>query len=213
MKKRIKINGIIIFVCAMLVIAFPMKFLRLHTGRLDLLAEICGMCLMLLGMLLRISSRGFKSEHSEAGKTLVTGGPYGLVRNPMYLGISCIALGLIMIIFQSWALITFAAFFIFRYITLIFKEEKILADSFGQQYLDYQKRVPRILPRPGAVLRSGLLEYLSLRPAWIKKEINSILPLLIIVYGFALWRGAYHFLLMLGLTLIFAASAGVFKKP
>lgn len=212
MKKRIKINGMIIFLCVALIAVFPAKFLRLKVSRLDLWAQIPGMFLMLFGMLLRVSSRGFKSEHSEAGKSLVTEGPYALVRNPMYLGISCIALGLILVMFQWWTLAVFAVFFILRYITLIFKEEKMLKNNFGQQYIDYQKKVPRTLPRLGVLFAGKIPGYLPLKGRWIKAEMNSILPLLIVVYGFALWRGMSGFLLLVTLTIIFAAFSGFLSR-
>ncbi len=209
MKKRIKINGIIIFLCVVLIAAYPGRFLRLHEGRLDLLGQALGMFLILFGMLLRASSRGFKSEHSEAGKSLVSEGPYAIVRNPMYLGISCIALGLILVMFQWWTLAVFSAFFALRYINLIFKEERMLEINFGQQYIDYRKNVPRIIPRAGALF---VRKILPLKLAWIKKEMNSILPLLIAVYGFALYRGIPRFLILLAVAIVFAAFSGFLTR-
>jgi len=40
--------------------------------------------------------------------------------------------------------VLFAALFLLRYWQLFVKEEKILQESFGQQYSAYKKSVPRI---------------------------------------------------------------------
>ncbi|MCX5712308.1 MAG: isoprenylcysteine carboxylmethyltransferase family protein [Candidatus Omnitrophica bacterium] len=192
MKKRIKINGFIIFFACVLIAAFPSRFLRLHKIEYDILFQIAGMLIMLLGITFRAASRGFKSEHSGSGKSLVVSGPYSIVRNPMYLGISCIALGVILIMFQWWVLVVFAGFFISRYITLIYKEEKLLKSSFGQQYDDYQKKVPRLIPNLGSVISGKFLRCLSLKAGWIKKELNSIIPLLVVTFSFILWKGFFR---------------------
>jgi protein-S-isoprenylcysteine O-methyltransferase Ste14 len=188
MKKRIKINGFIIFACVIGLVFFPEAFFRLSFRPIDYLAGILGMVLALFGMLLRVCSRGFKSQHSASGKSLVMDGPYSLVRNPMYLGILCIAFGVIMLLFQWWTLLIFIIFFAGRYLPLIKTEEKILAEKFGKQYLDYKKSVPRILPDLNLRLSKKSFKYLPLRPAWIKKELNSILILVPALLVFDLWR-------------------------
>jgi len=202
-KKRIKINGFIIFFCVILVAVFHKQFLRLDEAEGDILVQILGMFIMLFGMLFRVSSRGFKSEYSVGGKTLVTGGPYSIVRNPMYLGISCIALGLILLMFQWWVFLVFLVIFALRYITLIFKEEKLLKNNFGQQYSEYQKAVPRLLPRLKAVFTGKLFKALSIKGSWLKKEANGIVPLLIIVFGFAIWKGVANFMILAAVALVF----------
>ena len=78
MKKRLKINGVIIFCVFLMAVVFPATFLRKENGfsALDQVAEIVGISLMLLGQLLRASARGFKSEYSGNGHLLIQGGPY-----------------------------------------------------------------------------------------------------------------------------------------
>jgi protein-S-isoprenylcysteine O-methyltransferase Ste14 len=188
MKKRIKINGFIIFFTVILIAVFPDKFLRLDRGNYDILIQPLGFLIMLLGIAFRVASRGFKSEHSDCSKALVIGGPYAIVRNPMYLGISCIALGVILVMFQWWVLVVFGVFFVLRYIPLIFREERLLKNNFGQQYDNYCKNVPRFIPGIGPVLSGKLLRSLNLKTSWIKKESNSIIPLLIVTLGFIFWK-------------------------
>ena len=88
MKKRLKINGFIMFIAVLLILIFPAIFFRKPGSYLyDSIMEIIGIVLILLGQFLRVSARGYKSEHSNNSRSLIQGGPYALVRNPMYLGI------------------------------------------------------------------------------------------------------------------------------
>ena len=96
MKRRLKFNGIIIFATLVLLIIFPKFFMRkAGVGTLDGILVITGIALILLGQLFRLSARGYKAQHSREGQALIQGGPYSLVRNPMYLGILLIGLTVI----------------------------------------------------------------------------------------------------------------------
>jgi len=182
MKKRLKINGIIIFLALILLVLFPAVFLRIGKETLwDEVAEIFGIAFILLGQIFRASSRGYKSENSGNGHSLIQSGPYALVRNPMYLGILLIGLGIVLALFNWWVAVVFLCIFIWRYLFLTFKEEKKLLAMFPQDYRDYRQRVPRLLPWPAAVLQKDVAEYLPLKLPWLKKEIGSILAVLLFV--------------------------------
>lgn len=176
MKKRIKINGIIIFLAVMALFIFPKVFMRSFRSYTGTLVQAAGFLLVILGQLIRASARGFKAENSSSGETLVKNGPYSLVRNPMYLGILCIGTGIVFMLFKWWIAAVFLVIFVLRYILLIFEEEKKLLAVFGQDFKDYQKKVPRLLPRPCTICTRNLKEYLPLRLPWIKKELGSIIP-------------------------------------
>jgi len=180
MKKRIRTNGAIAFLAVIALVAFPSLFLRPHAGVRDSLLRVAGFAMLLAGLLIRVSSRGFKSEQSKNGHALVTGGPYAVVRNPMYLGISLIGAGLVFVAFQLWVLCAFALFMALRYATLVAKEEKLLLGAFGDEYRAYQRKVPRIRPRLVALFRKGIAAALPLRVPWVNRELPSIivLPLL-----------------------------------
>jgi len=189
MKRRLKINGFIVFLAIVLSALFPhIFFRRAQVASWDEFAEIFGMAFILLGQILRASSRGYKAEHSENSHSLIQGGPYALVRNPMYLGILFIGLGIVLALFNWWVVVIFLCVFIWRYLILIYKEEKKLLASFGQAYQDYQQRVPRLLPSLAAVLQKDMAEYLPLKIPWLKKEIGSILALLLIALFLESWK-------------------------
>jgi protein-S-isoprenylcysteine O-methyltransferase Ste14 len=80
------------------------------------------------------------------GHKLITEGPYEYVRNPIYTGMfgMLIATGLAM---EHWiativAVIIFAAGLVIRVRT----EEKLLRAAFGQEFEDYARRVPAVIP-------------------------------------------------------------------
>ncbi len=189
MKRRLKINGVILFIAFIALILFPAVFLRSAKETLwDEFAKIFGIAFILLGQVLRASSRGYKSENSGSGHYLIHGGPYALVRNPMYLGILFIGLGIVLALFNWWVVVIFLSIFIWRYHLLILKEENKLSAMFPVIYQNYQKSVPRLLPSPAAVLQKDMAEYLPLKLSWLKKEIGSILAVLLVVLFLEGWE-------------------------
>lgn len=221
MKKRIKVNGIIIFLAFLSIILFPRIFLRhRQAGFLDNLARVFGIILILVGQLLRVCARGFKAENSQNSQALIMGGPYALVRNPMYLGILLIGSGVVFTLFNWWVGIIFLLVFVLRYITLVLTEEKKLMDKFPESYRNYQNRVPRLLPSLGTVVKNEIAEYLPLKPAWLNKEIGSITTLLAAIIAFMAWqdmqnkRMGIYFIELLGFALlvIIFICLGVYLK-
>lgn len=189
MKRRLKINGVIIFVAFILTAAFPAIFFRKEKITfLDQAAEISGVALILLGQIIRVSSRGYKSENSQGGHALIQDGPYSLVRNPMYLGIFLIGMGIVSVLFNCWAGGFFLLVFIIRYLILVFKEEKRLLLMFPEDYPAYKKRTPRILPYWKMLLQDDISEYLPLKVPWLKKEIGPISAVLFITFFIESWE-------------------------
>lgn len=189
MKTRIKINGFII-VCAIVLMAiFPDVFLRQRRAGFNIgfFCAAAGFSLMFLGQLLRVSARGYKSEHSQNSGALVTGGPYALVRNPMYLGILLVGLGVNLVLFQWWVAALFLLVFMARYIPLLLKEEKKLLAAFGQEYKEYMQRAPRLFPSL-KMLANDANRYLPLKRSWFNKEKASIIATIAVVLLIGLWQ-------------------------
>lgn len=190
MKKRLKVNGIIMVFAALGVACFPRFFFRSYSGGLrEESLEILGFALILLGQIIRVSARGYKAENSQDSQALIQGGPYQVVRNPMYLGIFLIGLGVVLTVFKWWAVAIFIAVFIIRYILLIYKEEKKLRLMFPDTYPQYCRKVPRIFPSISSIIKLDIIEYLPIKIIWFKKEIGSILTLLLLVLLVESWEG------------------------
>lgn len=190
------------FCAFLLILFFPAVFF--HQGKMPAVNAalgVVGIAFILLGQIIRVSSRGYKSEHSHNGNALIQGGPYALVRNPMYLGILFIGFGIVAMLFKWWVAGIFLAVFIIRYILLIFKEEEKLKAAFPREYPEYRKRVPRLLPSLPVLLQKDIRAILPLKLSWVRKEIGSILAVLILVLLAASWqeiksRGLCHYRLI-----------------
>jgi protein-S-isoprenylcysteine O-methyltransferase Ste14 len=80
-------------------------------------------------------------------RRLVVGGPYTIVRNPMYVG-GITALAGTSIYYESFALLAFTlAFALTAHLFVLFYEEPTLARLFGDDYADYRRHVGRWLVR------------------------------------------------------------------
>jgi protein-S-isoprenylcysteine O-methyltransferase Ste14 len=74
---------------------------------------------------------------------LVTAGPFGITRNPMYLANTLLLIGVGLITGIAWfLLLAFLAAFATSKLA-IEREEKVLAAKFGKRYRDYARRVRR----------------------------------------------------------------------
>lgn len=76
---------------------------------------------------------------------LITGGPYGLVRHPIYTGLLTGFLGTAIAIAQVRSLVAFALFFAMLWFKLRL-EERWMRLQFGEVYEQYARRVPALVP-------------------------------------------------------------------
>ena len=74
---------------------------------------------------------------------LAKGGPYTLTRNPMYLGLAIIYLGIALVMNVFWPLVFLPEALVLIYLFAIRREEAYLASEFGEAYAAYRARVRR----------------------------------------------------------------------
>ena len=149
--------GLLIFV-----IGIP-ALMRLVSGRpwpyypdsmwqfiISVLLAVCGLTLSIYSIVyMRIVGKGnpfdaFGHEVAPRTKRLMTSGPYRLCRNPMLVGIYIYDVGILVWLWSVLPVIIFLIEVIL--LTLqVYSEEKRLTQDFGQEYLDYKKRVKRYL--------------------------------------------------------------------
>ncbi len=104
-----------------------------------------GIALIILGEVVRFWSAGYISKDA----VIATGGPYAHVRNPLYFGSLLLAVGYGLVSgLGVWGVAFTLALFLVFHLAAILYEEKFLTNKFGAPYLDYVKRVPRLLPSP-----------------------------------------------------------------
>lgn len=175
-KRSIFFNGIIAAVIGFLYLSLHRYLVPQRQNILiEQILDSLGLTVMLLGLYLRISARGYKFEKHFDKPVLITDGPYALTRNPMYLASFLIGLGLIILLLKWWVPATYIVFFLVWYWPQIHNEQERLREKFGQEYINYCKTTPCFFPRPKALISFKARKYIPLRMSWIKKEWNTIL--------------------------------------
>jgi len=113
-----------------------------------------GAATLLLGEGIRmwsVSYAGGETRTTNVGApSLCTAGPYGFVRNPIYVGNMLMYLGIVIIAGSpnlALMIITTMTFFLIQYSLIISLEEEKLLELFGEEYNIYRKNVRSIIPR------------------------------------------------------------------
>lgn len=81
----------------------------------------------------------------QPGHTLVTGGVYGVIRHPSYLGLLVGSLGWGMA-FNSWVGVLLAAALLPPLVARMNAEERLLLSQFGDEYATFRARTSRLVP-------------------------------------------------------------------
>ena len=125
----------------------------LYSGTAHIALRIIGVVITALGVLAFIISVVQMKDNWRAGvqmeeKTnLVTKGIYSISRNPAFLGFDLMYIG-ILFTFFNWYLCFATGFaLVFFHLQIVNVEEEFLVEAFGQEYLEYQKKVCRYLGR------------------------------------------------------------------
>ena len=111
-----------------------------------------GAAVTLCGLLFAVQARRWLGRNWSGTVTvkhdheLVTGGPYGIVRHPIYTGLlaafigSALALG-------EWRGLVSVALVLVAFVRKIRLEERWMQERFGDAYRRYRQHVPALVPR------------------------------------------------------------------
>lgn len=125
----------------------------LYSGTVHIALRIIGVVIIVLGVMTFIISVAQMKDNWRAGvqreeKTnLVTTGIYSISRNPAFLGFDLMYIGILSTFF-NWYL-CFATIFaiVLFHLQIVNVEEDFLIEAFGEEYLEYKKKVFRYLGR------------------------------------------------------------------
>lgn len=78
-------------------------------------------------------------------RAMLEDGPFGISRNPLYVGLLGLYVGLALLVPTFWGLALFPAAVLLVLWGAILPEERFLHEAFGPPYDDYRRRVPRWL--------------------------------------------------------------------
>ena len=113
--------------------------------------KILGISLFVISLFFLVTSlrKFFLSKNTliliKPASSLQTNGIYNISRNPMYVGLAIVYLGITCFIGNWWNIILFPILLLIVQEYIINREEKYLIRRFGQDYLDYKSKVRRWL--------------------------------------------------------------------
>lgn len=183
-KTRIRDSWLIACLCILLVF-----LINWHLPLCEFTHEIfetLGYILVLLCALGRIYATTFLGGFKN--NMLVTYGPFSVVRNPLYLFSLIGVTGIAFISLNFAVMIVAPLAFLALYLSLIRREEKFLAEKFGDDYRRYCEKTPRLIPRFSAY---NCPDEITTRP---KLVLNAVLDALAWFIPFLIleWTESYR---------------------
>jgi protein-S-isoprenylcysteine O-methyltransferase Ste14 len=147
-----------------------------------------GIPIIALGEAIRIWSHGYLRKTRK----LATSGPYGYVRNPLYLGNFLIGLGFCVIMWHPAIVALYTIGFFGVYWVTVKGEEERLVYTFGQTFGDYCKAVRRFLPRL-TPYRGGRRRRFAIHRVWGHGEEITIFAICDLILLFFLRQELYQY--------------------
>jgi protein-S-isoprenylcysteine O-methyltransferase Ste14 len=139
-------------------------------GQMTVLSWTLGLIVLAIAEWLRLA--GVAAAGSETRRRsrnvahLVTDGPFGWMRNPLYLGNGLCWMGFAVITGVKWLVPAGLIAFAIEYSFIVSYEEGVLESLFGQTYLTYKARTPRWLPKRPAPGPRPVGQGFDWREAW-----------------------------------------------
>ena len=113
--------------------------------------KISGIVFLVIALFFLIKSlrQFFQTKNTliliKPATSLQTNGIYGITRNPMYVGLAIVYVGLSCLTGNWWNFILFPLLVLIIQEYIIKSEERYLEREFGQKYADYKSKVSRWL--------------------------------------------------------------------
>lgn len=113
--------------------------------RLPVSGGILGLCGAALGLwgVRALHRAGTSVRPGHPVTALVTDGPYQYTRNPLYIGLTTICLGIVLATGVLWMLVTLTPTLALVHWKIVRREEQFLEAKFGEPYRIYKRRVRR----------------------------------------------------------------------
>ncbi len=110
-----------------------------------------GLILMLLGVAIIVQGRralltaGTNVDPMLPTTAIVASGPFRFSRNPLYVGLTLVYLGLTVLFNTWWGVFLLVPVLIVMHLGVILREERYLEQKFGETYRQYCSKVRRYL--------------------------------------------------------------------
>lgn len=125
----------------------------LYSGTIHIALQIIGVIVTALGVLAFITSVVQMKDNWRAGvqreekTSLVTTGIYSISRNPAFLGFDLMYIGILLSFFNWYLFLATTFALVFFHLQIVNVEEEFLIEAFGEEYLEYKKKVCRYIGR------------------------------------------------------------------
>ena len=145
---RVRFPPPLVFAAA-IVAGWLLPGLRLHQHHAARISA--GALLLAAGLGLGLAAVGLFRKTGQDPKPwkptpeLIFAGPYRYTRNPMYLGMTLLALSAAAFAGRGWIALLAPVALAAVHFTAVLREEEYLAEQFGAPYLAYQAKVRRYL--------------------------------------------------------------------
>ncbi len=142
--------GIPLLIAIALQVSVPFAFLG---AVLRIVIIPVGVAFIILGIMLITFARQEFVKHDQRTDPghpttdIITTGVFSISRNPIYLGASCLVLGIALGFDLPWVLLLLIPALVACHYILIAPEEKYLAEKFGEDYQSYVASVHRWIGR------------------------------------------------------------------
>jgi protein-S-isoprenylcysteine O-methyltransferase Ste14 len=165
-------------------IGIPLVIASLLLARFHFEYLWISLAFVIAGEAIRIWAAG----HLRKEQILTTGGPYRMIRNPLYLGSFLMGIGFCIVAGSIWIWIFMIAYFLLCYIPVIRFEEGILREKFGITFTNYAASVPALYP--SLHLYADASTQFSWQQVMRNKEYNAAIGI-IIAYALLFLKSVY----------------------
>ncbi len=125
---------------------FPVRLARFlsRTARAVLGGSLVGFAATFATLAFQTMRRAHTNvDPSQPATALVTGGPFKLTRNPLYLSLTLFYAGIAILVNTLWAMLLLPMVLLVMRKGVIEREERYLERKFGEEYLRYKASVRR----------------------------------------------------------------------
>ena len=149
----VKFVEVIMKIAAVLVFVVGLVSIFIGTSHSPVAVRVMGAVISVVGTIIFIAAvltmrDSWRAGVSKTDKTeLVTNGIYQISRNPAFLGFDLLYIGTLLMFF-NWILCILTSFSVIMYhLQIVNVEEDFLLATFGNEYLQYKKKVCRYIGR------------------------------------------------------------------
>ena len=115
----------------------------------DTVGRWCGLLLVVLGAGIlawgrnSLVSGGTNVDPTLPTTSIVTSGPYQYSRNPLYVGLTSVFVGLTLTMNTWWGILALIPLVVLMHNAVVLREEQYLEEKFGESYRQYRAKVRR----------------------------------------------------------------------